>query len=327
MELRAATGKMKKIQPAAEFAAPHVVDHVEKATDELWAQMKNAFGSGFEATLEKMNWPGKEMCMTSELAQEWSQGVVRLLELQRPELAEYEANHNNASASRDPLILLPLEVMTRPLELRFKYHFEGDRPTNQLQKPEFFLQHIEGLLNTYEGFLSAYLQPILYSHFRESDLALNPIFINSTSALIVAVLPMVRQKIFQILPQVSDSPQLMSHLMHELMGFDTTLREEWGYGGGRGSEAWKGITWEILVQRDWFSTWLQVEKDFALTRYEEIIQPADSSEIDYESVDPGITKPTRAAIRVNDLLETVTGTHPGAASEIYTHIEQKDTGH
>lgn len=31
-------------------------------------------------------------------------------------------------------MLLPLEVMIKPLELRFKYHFDGDRPTNKLNK-------------------------------------------------------------------------------------------------------------------------------------------------------------------------------------------------
>ena len=33
----------------------------------------------------------------------------------------------------------------------------------------------------------------------------------------------------------------------------------------------------------------------------------DNGELDFDSVDPGSTKPTKAAIRVNDLLETVTG--------------------
>lgn len=44
----------------------------------------------------------------------------------------------------------------------------------------------------------------------------------------------------------------------------------------------------------------------ALARYEAIIEPAESREIDYDSVDSGVTKPTKAAIRVNDLLETIT---------------------
>ena len=45
----------------------------------------------------------------------------------------------------------------------------------------------------------------------------------------------------------------------------------------------------------------------ALTRYQSIIDNPESGEIDYDEVEPGTTKPTKAAIRVNDLLETVTG--------------------
>ena len=45
----------------------------------------------------------------------------------------------------------------------------------------------------------------------------------------------------------------------------------------------------------------------ALTRYQSIIDSRDGGEIDYDSVDAGMTKPTKSAIRVNDLLETITG--------------------
>lgn len=43
-----------------------------------------------------------------------------------------------------------------------------------------------------------------------------------------------------------------------------------------------------------------------MSRYRNIIEPPESFEIDYESVEPSATKPTNAAIRVNDLLETIT---------------------
>ena len=45
-----------------------------------------------------------------------------------------------------------------------------------------------------------------------------------------------------------------------------------------------------------------------MSRYQNILDAKDSGELDYDSVDPGNTKPTKAAIRVNDLLETITGT-------------------
>lgn len=36
--------------------------------------------------------------------------------------------------AKDPPVLFPLEVMVHPLELRFKYHFSGAKPTNRLDK-------------------------------------------------------------------------------------------------------------------------------------------------------------------------------------------------
>lgn len=46
----------------------------------------------------------------------------------------------------------------------------------------------------------------------------------------------------------------------------------------------------------------------ALARYQSIVDAPDFGDLDYESVDPKATKPTKGAIRVNDLLETITGT-------------------
>lgn len=50
---------------------------------------------------------------------------------------ELKARDNQADDNAnqdDSLVLLPLEVMVRPLDLRFHYHFEGHRPTNRLDK-------------------------------------------------------------------------------------------------------------------------------------------------------------------------------------------------
>ena len=117
---------------------------------------------------------------------------------------------------------------------------------------------------------------------------------------------MLRQKIFALLPSVSKRPQLFSHLIHEIIKFDQALAEDWGYLGDRGADGWYGLAWEVLAEQKWFGKWLEVEKDFALSRYDSIVTPTESRRIDYDSVDPEATKPTKAAIRVHDLLDTVT---------------------
>ncbi|KAI4122045.1 MAG: hypothetical protein LQ338_006030 [Usnochroma carphineum] len=294
---------LKEAQPAAEDAAPHLVDHVHQTAQILWKQMKDTFAGEFETVLKRMKWPGKDVSLVGSLEQEWTQGVERLLELQKPEL---DAQNDHVKPLEEPLVLLPLEVMVKPLEIRFQYHFSGDRPTNKPDKPEYFLSHIVGLLNQYDGFFAIYLQPILRNRFRNSNLAMTSIFIDSTSALIAALLPMLRRKVFAVIPQIAKQPQLLSHFIHELLSFDISLRDDWGYDGGCGMDGWKGLTWEVLVRKDWFGRWLEVEKNFALSRYHSIIEDPSSGSIDYDSVEPAATKPTDAAIRVNDLLETIT---------------------
>ncbi|KAL8831652.1 MAG: hypothetical protein Q9170_005206 [Blastenia crenularia] len=303
LRLQKLTIGLKEAQPAAEDAAPHLVDHVQQTAQKLWQQMKDTFAGDFEKVLTKMKWPGKNVTLAGTIEQEWTEGVGKLLELQEPEL---DAQNDRVKPAEEPLVLLPLEVMVKPLGLRFQYHFSGDRPTNKLDKPEYFLSHIIGLLNQYDEFFAIYLQPILRSRFRNSNLAMTSIFIDSTSALITALLPMLRRKIFSTMPQIAKQPQLLSHFIHELMSFDISLREEWGYDGGCGIDGWKGLTWEVLVKAKWFKRWLEVEKNFALSRYQSIIDDPSSGEIDYDSVEPSATKPTNGAVRVNDLLETIT---------------------
>lgn len=222
-------------------------------------RLKDAFSARLEAVLKKIGWPKRpETALIGSLYEDWSKSVGNLLHLQKPEL---EAAEN---AKSGPVVLLPLEVLVQPLEMRFRYHFYGDKPTNRLDKPEYFLSHITDLLNTFNDFMVADLQPILLEKFRGSDLALNTIYIDASCAFITALLPMLRAKIFASLPQAASQPQLLSHWVHEIMNFDTNLREEWRYDGGYGAVGWKGLAWEVLVSQDWFDRWLHVEKECTL---------------------------------------------------------------
>ncbi|KAL9096433.1 MAG: hypothetical protein Q9165_001430 [Trypethelium subeluteriae] len=306
-QLQTLSAHLVPLQTTAEGAAPHLLDHITKTTRALRNHIRDAFAADFEGLLKKIYWPRADVALpTPALQQEWVDCISRLLDLQKPELQVHEETSTTDSSTKEPVILLPVEVLVRPLELRFRYHFDGDRPTNRIDKPEYFLSHVTDLLNTYNDFFIDNVQPILLDHFRGTDLAMNPAYIDVTSALITSLLPMLRNKIFPTLPQVASQPQLLSHWMHEIMGFDTIIRDDWGYDGGHGVQGWKGLAWEVLVKEDWFGRWLQVERDFALSRYEAIIETPDSGLLDYDSVEPNTTKPTAAAIRVNDLLETIT---------------------
>ena len=84
LQLQSIATALKEAQPAAEDAAPHLVDHVDQTARTLWRQMKETFASEFEKTLEQMKWPSKEIALTAELEKEWTAGVEKLLGIQEP---------------------------------------------------------------------------------------------------------------------------------------------------------------------------------------------------------------------------------------------------
>jgi hypothetical protein len=144
---------LKEAQPAAEGAAPHLIDYVEQTTLSLWKQMKGELESSLQNVLKQMKWPGKDLNAPEDLIAEWSKSVERLLDLQEPYAwtvsgletmvnppnSELKSLNINGKASvNESVVLLPLEIMARPLALRFKYHFSGDKPTNRLDKVRYY---------------------------------------------------------------------------------------------------------------------------------------------------------------------------------------------
>ncbi|DAA78236.1 TPA_exp: Uncharacterized protein A8136_4212 [Trichophyton benhamiae CBS 112371] len=304
-QLRSIETSISTGQDTVEGATPYLLDYVMKVSGSLKDSIRVEYTDKLQNILDKMKWPMKEL-PTESLIDEWMRWCDLLLEFQEPDFGSVTIKKGPEDQSELP-ILLPLEVMSRPLELRFKYHFSGDRPTNRLDKPEYFMSHVLDLINTHAEFFSAYLQPILNRRALNGAPMLRSLYSDAVSSFISSLLPMVRQKALSLLPTVSKHPQAFSHLIHELMNFDNELKSSWSYPSNAMEEnAWKGITWEILTKENWFSEWLQVEKNFALARYQSIIDAEDGGEIDYDGVAPTATKPTKAALRVNDLLENVT---------------------
>ncbi len=146
--------------------------------------------------------------------------------------------------------------------------------------------------------------PILASHFRGTRLASNSLYTDPVSAFITALLPVLQEKVDSLLNVVSQEPQFLSNFILLLIKFDESVRKQFKYDGGDPKDGWKGMTWKTL--ETWFDRWLDVEKEFALGRYEDIITTPDSGWIDYDSTSIGRTKPTYGASKVTDLLGNVT---------------------
>jgi hypothetical protein len=111
---------LQNLQEPAEGAAIHLITHVQKTSDRLWIEMKRIMSDEFESVLQRSKWPD----VASEPTREWSDCFEKLLDLQAPEIM----------AAREPLILLPMNVLAKSFVQQFRYHFFSEKPTNHPHK-------------------------------------------------------------------------------------------------------------------------------------------------------------------------------------------------
>lgn len=117
-------------------------------------------------------------------------------------------------------------------------------------------------------------------------------------------MPVVREKITDLLGTISSDPALLHHFVNEVQTFDDEIRSLFKYDAGDSKAGWAGLTEEVM--KDWFQQWMTIEKTFAMERFQDILDTPNSGQIDYDSTGPGRTKPTHGAEAVEELLTSTT---------------------
>ncbi|KAK9371018.1 TIP-1 family-domain-containing protein [Lipomyces kononenkoae] len=289
-ELVLLVDRVYKQNREAEDSAVHLVDFLRQAKDFLWQEMLEQLATEFRASLDQIGWPRR--VSLEGTCDDFIKTFNKLLQFQ------FSNKSQQTGGSKSPELIIAFEIMVEPLDLRFQYHFEGHRETNKIDRPEWFFSHFISNVEDHEQFMETVVQGIVeqspYVSHREA-----------LHEFVYAFLPSVQRKLKTLVPAVMHEPQLFSHLMLETMKFDDHLRDTYlfaPYGQGE----WQGITGDIMSTSEWFDAWLSVEKEFALARYEEIITAPDAWVIDFDSVGDTESKPTKSALRLRDLLETIT---------------------
>jgi RAD50-interacting protein 1 len=286
--------RLRELQRAADQAAGHLVAYVENVTSNLWDEMKATMSEEFSAVLKKRNWP-QGVDPASEMDQEWIQAFEKLIDLQVPEVLY----------SDTVVPLLPIDVMSTPFIQWFKFQFMGSNPTSTPQAfGTFCAPNFISLIEKWEDFFRDNVGHVLASRFQNTAVADKAVYIDPACALITSLLPIMRQKVEDVVQHGLRNPQFLSSLMVNLMNLDDNIRSRFNYDGGDPENGWPGLTSEVLDRH--FRTWFKAEKDFALERFQTILNSSDARNIDYDYSPPGKMKPTYAAVRVTDLLKSVT---------------------
>lgn len=293
--LKRLAARLAELQGEADGAAVHLVAHVAGIAESLWDEMKRTMWTEMDGVLAKRGWP-KKVDPKTEIDEEWLECFAKLMDLQVPEVLY----------SNGIVTLLPMDVMAQNWIKEFRFHFMSDKPTSspQVIGTQCF-PWILAQLEEWDDFLRDNFGFILASKFTDTAVADKMVYMDPTCALITSLLPVIRDKVNSAMEVALKDPAFLSSLMSQLMTFDDNLRDRFNYDGGDLERGWGGITSEVLDKH--FDTWLKAEKTFALERYEAIMASPEARQIDYDYSGPGKTKPTYGAVRVVDLLRTVTG--------------------
>ena len=79
----------------------------------------------------------------------------------RKSYSEEDKDAEDALLSDFTPLIMPLEHIFKPFEVRFLYHFSGTKKTNDLAHPEWCLSKVLNWLNDHEAFWDEILQPVL----------------------------------------------------------------------------------------------------------------------------------------------------------------------
>ncbi|TFK93535.1 hypothetical protein K466DRAFT_572441 [Polyporus arcularius HHB13444] len=302
-----------KVESVASQPDLHIVAFLEGVVERTWRDMKGVLSSTLLEAAEKLKWPMKVdyASVAPEDRKAFENAFYNLLKLQTIGEKIRDTSKRIASAKEG---LYPLQALVQAVALRFKFHFEGTRQTNRLDKPEWYFTHIVNESHEHRPFMESIVQALLSSTEYRT--------VNAWREFTLLLLPIVEHKLRRTIPALLSHPPILAHTIYQALAFDTTLRDE-GFdlpgttaspANGKETRHWDGISEVILGKTEWFEAWVEGERKFAMDQYFEIISSSDAWLIgdddgeEESDMRPAFRelRPTNSARRVKALVEQVT---------------------
>uniref|UniRef100_A0A671MNZ7 RAD50-interacting protein 1 n=1 Tax=Sinocyclocheilus anshuiensis TaxID=1608454 RepID=A0A671MNZ7_9TELE len=171
--------------------------------------------------------------------------------------------------SQTPPLSLPIQIMLLPLSKRFRYHFTGNRQTNNLSKPEWYLTQVLIWMGNSSNFMDEKIQPTL-------DRARAKV--NARVELCRGLLTLAQEKLAHDTPRLLYDDALFCHLVDEVLQFEKELRSTHSY-----PRAYPGIL-HILLEETVFQKWLSVERKMAVEKVDTMLSAEGAWSSQYKDI-------------------------------------------
>ncbi|RXW23851.1 hypothetical protein EST38_g1999 [Candolleomyces aberdarensis] len=283
----------------------HLISFLEHLRDKTWRDIKLILYTSLSSAAEQLGWPTaiNYPACDPEHRQAFEKHFLKLLSLQLlgrklHKRANFQPNEKDG--------LYAIDALVQPISLRFKYHYDGNRQTNRLDKPEWYFTYILNIAHEHHHFMDTVVQHLLSrSEYKN---------ISASSEFFLLLTPVLSRKVKKTVPLLLTRPSLFAHTIYQTLIFDAAFVEEGitiekTTAGEASGGAWKGISEVILGNPEWFNAWLHAEKKFVEDQYHEIISSPDAwfvADEDEEEIVARDVRATNSARRIRALVNQVT---------------------
>lgn len=228
--------------------------------------LQNKLASDYEEILKSVGWPmiGNTLKAPPVHNSQHNESLeilfLSLLTIQLPQ---------SILDQHDELIL-PLQLMVLPLKKRFKYHFYGNRKTNNLEKPEWYLGQVLGWIRDHSTFLNTRIQPLLQKSSFKS--------VNAKMEFIRGMVILVTDKMKTDLKDIMNDEHIFSHLIDEVILFDRDLQGSHGYPHVLPS------CLDVLTAGEAFNGWILIEEKFAKSKMDLMLSSDTAWQSQYQGL-------------------------------------------
>ncbi|KAL7828010.1 hypothetical protein AOLI_G00311620 [Acnodon oligacanthus] len=241
--------------------------------------LKDKLASDFEEVLTQLHWPIVSPPTQSlsppanaqELSSQLELLVSQLLSLQTADdlISEKKEAPTRPGLPQTPPLSLPIQIMLLPLSKRFRYHFTGNRQTNSLSKPEWYLTQILVWMGHNSNFMEEKIQPIL------DRAGAN---VSAKVELCRGLLALAQEKLAHDAPRLLYDDTLFCHLVDEVLQFEKELRSTHAY-----PSTYPGAL-HILLEEAVFQKWLSVERKMAVEKVDAMLSTEGAWSSQYKDI-------------------------------------------
>ena len=199
------------------------------STIDKWeAQLIESVKSEFLKVMSKLGWGSSNLVADSlslkgsekeVLITQRNELFIQLLGLQKPlrKVKNYEGegltkkDKDSGPVKRD-VFSPPITALLVPFKKKFFFHFSGERKTNKLEKPEWYLTQVLKWLQETKDYLDAEFQPLMEKVSNQPD-SVKIMFAKG-------LLSFIKTKLSSDLPLIVHNEVLLCHYIDEILSFD-----------------------------------------------------------------------------------------------------------